>query len=225
MEQEKIKIAIADDEALFRAGILFILNRVPEFDVLFDAENGVDLLEILEDTQEKPNIILMDIKMPEMNGVECTKIIQEDYPDIHIIALSSYGGKTFINNMIAVGASSYLLKNTSPKKVVETIKEVHKVGFCYDEWVHKVLDEEIKPKNVQESDNLFDNDLSRRELEILELICEQYTNQEIAERLFISARTVEGHRKSLLKKTSSKNVAGLVVYGIVHNLVHVTPNF
>lgn len=222
MEQEKIKIAIADDEALFRAGILFILNRVPELEVLFDAENGLDLLEKLEDASEKPNIILMDIKMPEMNGVECTKTVQEKYPDIQIIALSSYGGKTFISNMIAVGASSYLLKNTSPKKVVSVIKEVHKVGFYYDKWVHELLDETSKAEDISEKQYL-ENELSKRELEILELICHQYTSHEIADKLCISPRTVEVHRKNLCTKTGVRNIAGLVVFGITSQLVQVAP--
>lgn len=215
---------MADDETLFRAGIVFILSRVPEFEVLFEAENGADLLEQLKSCGQKPDIILMDIKMPEMNGVECTKVIQKKYPEINIIALSSYGGRAFISNMINVGASSYLLKNTSPKQVVETIKEVYRTGFYYDKWVHEVLEEEKKTGNAINLDVILDNQLSKRELEILELICNQYTNQEIADALFISPRTVEVHRKKLLIKTDSKNTAGLVVYGIRNQLVEISPD-
>lgn len=223
--EEKIKIALTDDETLFRAGILFILNRIPEFEVIIEAGHGVELLEQLETAAIKPDIILMDIKMPEMNGVECTKIIQKKYPEINIIALSSYGGRAFISNMITVGASSYLLKNTPPKKVVETIKEVYKNGFYYDKWVHEVLDEQKEKNNTLSADGVLEHQLSKRELEILELICNQYTNHEIADKLFISHRTVEVHRKKLLIKTDSKNTAGLVVYGIRHNLVEVSPDF
>ncbi|GLB48254.1 response regulator transcription factor [Neptunitalea lumnitzerae] len=220
----KIKIAVTDDETLFRAGILFILNRVPEFEVLFEAENGVELLDKLAASEEKPDVILMDIKMPEMNGVECTKTIQKKYPDINIVALSSYGGRAFITNMINVGASSYLLKNTSPKEVVATIKKVYETGFHYDQWVHEVLDEERVNGKAVNIETVLNNQLSKRELEILELICNQYTNHEIAEKLFISPRTVEVHRKKLLIKTESKNTAGLVVYGIRNELVQVSPD-
>ncbi|GLB53122.1 DNA-binding response regulator [Neptunitalea chrysea] len=222
--EEKIKIAVTDDETLFRAGILFILKRVPEFEVLFEAENGAELVKQLSGALVKPDIILMDIKMPEMNGVECTKVIQKKYPEINIIALSSYGGRAFITNMINVGASSYLLKNTSPKEVVSTIKKVYSTGFHYDQWVHDVLEEEKQNGKAVNIQVLLGNQLSKRELEILELICNQYTNHEIADKLFISPRTVEVHRKKLLLKTESKNTAGLVVYGIRNQLVQVSPD-
>ncbi|MCL7755083.1 response regulator transcription factor [Polaribacter sp. Z022] len=223
---KKINIVIVDDEQLFRSGIRFLLDREQEFNVIFEAENGKELVEFLSKTEEFPDVILMDLKMPEMNGVEATKIIHKTHPDIKIIALTSYDGKSFITNMIDVGASSYLLKNTTPKMVVHTINEVYDKGFYYDEKVLKIIHENIISSSGKRIKSDLDKKLlSKREIDVLELICEQYTTAEIGEKLFISPRTVEGHRNNLLLKTQSKNVAGLVIYGIQKKLIEITPDF
>ena len=129
----KINIVIADDEQLFRSGIRFLLEREANFNIIFEAENGKELIAFVNKTKELPDVILMDLKMPEVNGVEATKTIHKTYPDIKIIALTSFDSKSFITNMIDVGASSYLVKNTNPKMVVHTINEVFERGFYYDE--------------------------------------------------------------------------------------------
>ena len=132
------------------------------------------LIDLLKSSDVIPDIILMDLKMPNLNGVEATKIIHKDYPDIKIIALTSYGGKSFIINMIDVGASSYLLKNTSPKDVVFTIKEVHSKGFFYNEKVMKMIHENLISANGKKIRSDLDKKLlSKREIDVLELICEQ----------------------------------------------------
>lgn len=223
---EKINIVIADDEQLFRSGIRFILEREPNFNISFEAKNGKKLLDFLRTTKEFPDIILMDLNMPEMNGVEATKIIHKTHPNIKVVVLTSYNSKSFITNMIDVGASSYLVKNTSPKMVVHTINEVHKKGFYYDEKVLSIINENIISSSGKRIKNdLEQNLLSKREIDVLELICAQKTTVEIADKLFISPRTVEGHRNNLLLKTKSKNVAGLVIYGIQKKLIEITPNF
>ena len=223
---EKINIVIADDEQLFRSGIRFILEREPNFNISFETENGKKLLDFIRTTKEFPDIILMDLNMPEMNGVEATKIIHKTHPNIKIVVLTSYNSKSFITNMIDVGSSSYLVKNTSPKMVIHTINEVYKKGFYYDEKVLSIINENI----ISSSGKRIKNDLeqkllSKREIDVLELICAQKTTAEIADKLFISPRTVEGHRNNLLLKTKSKNVAGLVIYGIQKKLIEITPNF
>ncbi|MGJ8743483.1 response regulator [Polaribacter sp.] len=223
---EKINIIIADDELLFRKGIRFLLEKELSFNIIFEAENGKRLIDFLSTTEEFPDIILMDLKMPEINGVEATKIIHKTHPNIKIIALTSFGGKSFITNMIDVGASSYLLKNTTPKTVVHTIKQVHNKGFYYDEIVLKIIHENIISATGKRIKSDLDKKLlSSREIEVLELICAQMTTNEIAEELFISPRTVEGHRNNLLLKTHSKNVAGLVIYGIQKKLIEISPGF
>ena len=220
---QKIKIAIADDEQLFREGIRFLLSRESNFEVLFEANNGQEMIDFLKETLTLPDIILMDLKMPILNGVETTKIVQELYPSIKIITLSSYDNKSFIVNMIDVGASSYLVKNTTPKIVVHTINEVFEKGFYYDDKVREILNENINSFSGKKIRSHLDNNyLSRREMEVLELICKQYTTTEIADKLFLSPRTVEGHRTNLLIKTESKNVAGLVIYGIQKEIIELS---
>ena len=223
---KKINIVIADDEQLFRSGIRFLLGREQNFNVIFEAENGKELIDFITNTEEFPDVILMDLKMPEINGVEATKAIHKSHPDIKIIALTSYDGKSFITNMIDVGASSYLLKNTSPKMVIHTINEVYDKGFYYDEKVLTIIHENIISSSGKRIKSDLDKKLlSKREIDVLELICDQCTTSEIAEKLFISPRTVEGHRNNLLLKTQSKDVAGLVIYGIQKKLIEITPDF
>jgi len=223
---QQINIALADDEQLFREGIRFLLEREPNFNVIFDAQNGQELVDFLAKTTQKPDIILMDLKMPILNGVEATKEIQKNYPEIKIITLSSYDNKSFITNMISVGASSYLLKNTSPKTVIFTINEVFEKGYYYNEHVRKIINNNIDSSSGKKIKSHLDKKyLTERETEVLELICKEYTTQEIAEQLFLSPRTVEGHRKNLLEKTESKNMAGLVIYGIQKEVIEITTDF
>ncbi|MHC0442193.1 response regulator [Flavobacterium sp. 2] len=216
-----VKIALVDDEVLFRKGIAFLLQREENIEIIFEASNGEELLASLEESEIKPDIIVMDLKMPVLNGVEATKIIRKSYPDIKIIALTSYDTKSFIANMIQVGAVAYLIKNTTPKDLIHTINEVAKKGFYYNENVLKIIQETIVSSKTSKV-NLETSFLSPREIEILQLICQQKTTTEIAEHLFLSPRTVEGHRNNLLLKTESRNIAGLVVYAIQNEIAVLT---
>lgn len=221
-----IKIAIADDEVLFRQGVSFILNKEINFDIVLQAADGADLLAQLKNSNDLPEIILMDLKMPNLNGVEATKIIKKEYPDIKIIAITSYYSKPFISNMIATGAVAYLAKNTPPREVVATVNAVASKGFCYNDNVMQVIQENMLNPDAKATRSYFDlNYLTKREAEVLKLICDQKTTNEIAEALFISPRTVEGHRNNLLLKTESKNVAGLVVFAFQHKIVALEETF
>lgn len=215
----KIKIVLADDEELFRIGMSHILSKHEQIEVVFQASNGAELLEYLNGTSEFPDIIIMDIKMPRLNGVEATKLISNKYPVIRIIALTTYNTKPFIRNMIDVGASAYLVKNSHTEDVLKTIQQVYYNGFYYDQHVLDALRAQKQNKRSEKL-TVFDDDfLTQREKEVLELICLQKTSQEIAEELFISKRTVEVHRKNLLDKTDVKNLAGLVIFAIKNSLV------
>lgn len=222
----QIKLVLADDELLFRQGLRAILSREKEFDVLFDATDGQDLMDQLRASEILPDVILTDLKMPELNGVEATKLIHKEFPDIKIIALTSYFSKPFIVNMISIGAVAYLAKNSTPKLMVKTIKEVYEKGFYYDSQVLKFIQEGLLNPSEKKLKSNFDTTyFTKREKEVLELICKQHTTNEIAEALFISPRTVEGHRNNLLLKTESKNIAGLVVYAIQHKIVDLDSKF
>lgn len=216
----KIKIILVDDEVLFRKGIAFILQRESNLDIIFEASNGQELIKYLENDNEQPDIIMMDLKMPLLNGVETTKIIHENYQNIKVIALTSYNTPTFISNMIKVGACSYIVKNASPEEVVLTINEVSNKGFYYNDYVMKVIHNDII-SGKQTTKMTLDNEvLTPREIEILQLICKQHTSSEIADILSISSRTVDGHRNNLLEKTNTKNIAGLVVYAIQNEIIN-----
>ncbi|PXW16188.1 MULTISPECIES: response regulator transcription factor [Chryseobacterium] len=214
MENNIIRVIIVDDEALFRQGISLLIQREKDIELVSDFSNGKELLDELVTLEKLPDIILMDLNMPEINGVEATKQIHIKYPQIRIIALTSYNTKAFIVNMIQSGACSFLKKNSSPAELLTAIREVHSKGFFYNNEVMEALHQNlIEPKKKVSS--IFDaNHISKREKEVLELICKQYNTSEIADQLFISSRTVEGHRNSLLLKTGAKNTAGLVVYAI-----------
>lgn len=211
-----IKILLADDEPLFRNGIAFLLQREADMEIIFEAANGIEVLDYLSGCTTYPDIIIMDLKMPGVNGVEATKAISEEYPSIKVIALTSYNTKTFIANMISTGAASYLVKNITPDVLLKTIREVAAKGYYYDALVLEVLKENIQ---APKKSNFTNWDLTVREKEIIKLICMQLSTKEIADTLFINYRTVEGHRNNLLLKTQSKNMAGLVVFALQNDIL------
>ncbi|SEG39949.1 response regulator transcription factor [Flavobacterium urumqiense] len=213
-----IKIIVVDDEILFRKGISFLLEREKNLEIIFEASNGNELISFLKTNNDHPDIILMDLKMPIINGVEATKIIRQDFPEIKIIALTSYDSKSFVANMIDVGAVSYLIKNATPHDLVTTINEVALKGFYYTDYIMKIITEDVLT-NKKVKSNFDSNFLTKREIEVLKLICFQKSTVEIADQLFISPRTVEGHRNNLLLKTESRNIAGLVVYAIQNDIM------
>lgn len=215
---DTIKIVLVDDEVLFRKGIFFLLAREQNIEVVFEASDGVELIDFLKENKQKPDIVIMDLKMPLLNGIEATKIIHKDFSDIKIIALTSYDSKSFIANMIDVGAVSYLIKNATPQELLVTINEVAAKGFYYSDYVLSIIQNDIVT-NKKSKCNLDTGFITSRELEVLQLICKQKSTIEIGEKLFISPRTVEGHRNNLLLKTESKNIAGLVVFAIQNQIV------
>ncbi len=216
---DAIKIILVDDEVLFRIGISFLLGRESNIDIIFEASNGEDLISYLQNnTNNHPDIIIMDLKMPVLNGVEATKIIRKEFPELKIIALTSYDSKSFVANMIDVGAVSYLIKNATPQELLITINEVASKGFYYTDYVMKIIQDDVLTTKKTKS-NFDSNFLSPRESEVLKLICLQKSTVEIADQLFISPRTVEGHRNNLLLKTESRNTAGLVVYAVQNSLL------
>lgn len=214
-----IHLAITDDEALFRKGLIMIVEDYDDIEFTFEASNGQELLDHLKTVDKLPEVLLLDLQMPVLNGVETTKALQKEFPDIRIIILTTHYNKGFIINMIELGAASYLPKNTEPEDMVKTIREVAAKGFYYNDFVMSVIRENMLQKIKHQQ--LEQVNLTKRELEILQLICEQLTTSEIAEKLFISPRTVDGHRNNLLEKTGAKNTAGLVVFALENKVVEI----
>ena len=212
---EKIRIIIADDHQLFRNGLKILLNAFPEFEVTGEASNGVEFLRILQDT--KAEIVLMDINMPEMDGIEATRKGLKICPGLDIIALSMYGEEEYYNKMVDSGAKGFILKDSDISEVKEAILTVRKGGNYFSQELLYHVIQRIKHR---ESENKSAN-LSKREREILLKICEGLSNQEIAETLFISKRTVDKHRANLLGKTNSKNTASLILFAIKNKLIEI----
>ncbi|CDF80527.1 DNA-binding response regulator, LuxR family protein [Formosa agariphila KMM 3901] len=219
MESTPIHVVLADDVQLFRKGICFLLERDEELVVDYEASNGKELVAYLR-TSKLPDIVLTDLNMPELNGVEATKIIHKEFPDLKIVALTSYNSKPCILNMIHLGVACFLPKNVKPAELVSALKEVYSSGFYYSNEVMRFIHENLTHKGKPVKSDFDKSYLTSRELEVLSLICKQFKTSEIADKLCISPRTVEGHRNNLLLKTESKNVVGLVTYAIRNNLLN-----
>ncbi len=212
---DKTRIIIADDHQLFRNGLKILINSFPDLEVAGEASNGEEFLRILENT--KADIALMDINMPIMDGIEATRKGLKICPEINIIALSMYGEEDYYYKMIDAGAKGFLLKDSDINEVNEAIHTVNKGGSYFSqELLYHVIQRIKHRENENKSASL-----SRREKEILTKICEGMSNQEIAEALFISKRTVDKHRANLLGKTSSKNTASLILYAIKNKLIEI----
>ncbi len=216
---KKIKLIIADDQVLFLKGLRLLINTFDSIELVAEATNGEQLIKLINIHQ--PDVVLIDLKMPVMDGIEATKKIRQTNPELKIILLSMHNDQRIINHIMKIGANSYLLKNEEPEILREAIEEVTKKGFYFNDYVSKALLSGIQqPRTGDIHSTLTDNyHLTRREIEILKLICEEYTSGEIAQQLYISTRTVEGHRKSLLSKTGVRNTAGLVLFALKNQLV------
>lgn len=208
---EQHKIIIVDDHQLFRNGLKFILNEIKNIQVVGEASNGQEFLELLE--YGIPDLVLMDINMPVMNGVTAAKIALEKYPQLNILVLSMYGETEYYNTMIDIGVKGFILKDVDNKELEDSINKVISGGTYFSQ---ELLLNLIKNKSFNENITL-----TKREKEVLELICKGFSNQQISDQLFISQRTVERHRSSLLLKTDSKNSISLVLYAIRHKLISI----
>ncbi|WP_299208094.1 response regulator transcription factor [uncultured Dokdonia sp.] len=214
-----IKIAIADDHELFRIGIVKILQEYKDFDVIIEAPHGEALLQEIEKYRQLPDVILLDIRMPVMDGFETIKMLTKNFSSIKIIILSVHDKARHIIKMIELGANGYLLKNTRPKEVVESIKMVMQQDYYFNDKINTLLQKVIRYKGNNSEDKDIPVSITSREQEVLELICKEHTTSEIADILCLSARTIEGHRKNLVIKLGVRNVAGLVVYALKQELV------
>lgn len=220
MDIENITIGITDDDALIVGLLDGFFKTVQGINVLLTANNGIQLLAQLEEAQEKPQIVLLDLKMDGMDGIEATGHLKTSYPDIKIIVISSHYQKSFMGFMMKTGVAAFLPKGISPAELVEVIKMVHKQGFYFREDQLDIIRNQITSKSPQpilKDENM----LSEREREVLKLICRQKTAKEIGERMFITQRTVEGHKNNLFIKTGAKNIAGLVIYSIQNGIMSV----
>lgn len=212
-----IKLIIADDHEIFRDGFKLMLSKFPEIILVGEAGNGRELVELIEKLD--PDVILTDIKMPVMDGIEATKKIAELYPDKGIIGLSMYDDDELIIEMLEAGAKGYLIKNAGKDQIIEAIKTVYNDEPYYCKTTSHKLTQMIAKSRFNPYKKSAKAEFSEREKEIIDCICHELTNKEIGDKLFISVRTVEGHRLKILEKMNVKNTVGLVVYAIKNGIV------
>jgi DNA-binding NarL/FixJ family response regulator len=218
---DKIKISIVDDQNLFRESLALLIDTVGGFEIVSASDSGLTFLEKLKDVDiKRPEIVLLDMDMPGMNGIELNSILNKEYPYIRIIVLSVHVQPLLIAQMINAGAAAYLAKNCNKEELILAIETVHKTGFYFNNSVLRAIQNAGSNKmSVQRSINNIPVHLTGREIQILRLICKEMSNAEIAEELFLSTRTVEGHRNNLLIKTGCRNTAGLVLFAIKYSVV------
>ncbi len=221
----KHKIILVDDEALFRAGLKSLLSEFGNFEIIQEAGNGKDFIDNF-DKNNLPDLVLLDLSMPVMDGIEALKEILKINDELKVAILSSHYDQALIVKMIELGAVSFFAKNEDPEKLIEGINNIIDKGFHYTDYIVRLLRDRMV---YGQSKLVMLEDISSREKEVLLKICEQKTAKEIAEELYISPRTVEGHRTKLLEKTQSRNIAGLIIFAVEKGIFKINlntfPNF
>jgi two-component system nitrate/nitrite response regulator NarL len=208
-----IKVHIVDDHQMMLDGLKALLSGEASIQIIGESNNGKIAFDKILVTQ--PDVLITDISMPEMNGLELTRAVKEKFPQIKILALSMFGERNTISEMLEAGINGYILKNTGKQELLSAIKKVSEGGMFFSDEVSEEL---MKPAQIE---NKHDEtvSLTPREIEIVRLIEKEYSNAQIAETLFISERTVETHRKNIFRKTNTKSVVGLIKYAMEKKLL------
>lgn len=217
-DSKKLKLYIVDDHKLFREGLKLLLSTQDFVHHIYEASNGREFIENLSFVD--CDVVLMDIEMPEMNGVEATEKALQMRPDLKIIVLSMYGDEQYYYKMVDAGVKGFVLKNSGIEKVIEAIRKVAAgENYFSEELLMNILNNmrDVGKSEPEEPDN----EISEREMEILYHVCLGLSNQEIADKLFISKRTVDKHRANLLSKTGCRNTAALVMYAIKNKMIDI----
>ncbi len=215
-KEEKLKILVTDDHTLFRKGTMMLVDTFGEVSEVRDASNGKEALEEL--AKNHYDIVLLDLDMPVMDGWEASKKILSKYPHVKIIMISMHESLQTISDLIEIGVHSYLLKNADPEEVHRAIISVMNNDFYYNQLVSKALHKKIQKEGVDKKNSPSRADISPRESEVLQFICQELTMKEIGEKLFISEQTIHTHRKNLMKKTKAKNAVGLVKFAFQNGI-------
>ncbi|MEM6359690.1 MAG: response regulator transcription factor [Bacteroidota bacterium] len=210
------KIAIVDDHKIVRDGIKLYLENDNEYNIVGEAHNGPDAVNLLN--KEHVDLVFMDINMDGMDGIETTRYLIKDHPDLKIIALTMHNDYQHIKAMMDAGASGYLLKNCDEKELKRAISSVMEDDVYYSKEVAQTVMNNLARKKAKSRSDELATPLTPREKEVYELILDECSNQEIADKLFISVRTVEVHKRNLLEKTGAKNTTGLVLYAVKNAL-------
>lgn len=217
MLPEQINVAIADDHKIFRKGVIHSMRPYTNIRFVMEADNGEDLLQKLPDA--KPDVVLCDLKMPIKDGIDATKIITKNYPNIRVIILTMYEDERFVGHLMDCGAAGYLLKSTEPAEIKRALMDVMRTGFYLNPFVNKVLIKKNYGRQRFNPSLTSEVVLSDREKEVLTLVCMEFTASEIAPKMNISARTVEAIKDRLMERFGVKNSVGLVFYAMKNQLI------
>jgi DNA-binding NarL/FixJ family response regulator len=212
-----IKVAIADDHKIFRKGVILSLKPYTNIRFVQEAENGEELLAGI--AASAPDVVLMDLRMPQKDGIETTKVLSKQYPHIYVLILSMHEDERFVSHMMENGANGYLLKNAEPQEIKKAITDVFEKGYYLNNFVNRILIKKAHSKQKALPSLTSDITISDKEKEVLQFICMEYTAQEIAQKMEISPRTVEAIKDRLMERFGSKNTAGLVFFAVKNNLV------
>ncbi|MHA4847196.1 response regulator [Flavitalea antarctica] len=211
-----IKVAIADDHALFRAGVKTALSAKKDVELIAEADNGMQLLNLLRHIE--PDVILLDIQMPIMDGIQTLPEIRKLRPNARVIILSMHNDHSMISKLMEIGANSYLTKNSDSETIYQAIKTCYEQEFFFNELTNKALLTGLRTKRADVAGQIEVN-LSDKEMKVLKLMCEEKTTKEIADIVDISPRTVEAIRDKLKTKTGAKSMAGLVMYAVKTGII------
>ena len=216
-KEKKILIAIADDYETFREGLKKCIANDDSLEVIIEAGNGEELISAFE--KKIPDVVIMDLKMPVMDGMEATRIIRRKFPNVKVLVVTMYNEDKFIIHLMEIGANGYLLKNTEPDEIRRSIYAVYENGYYFNDLVNKGL---LKKLTIKNNTGLSFNqhiELSPQELEVLKLICEEKTTAEIAKEILLSPHSVDTIREQLIEKIGVGNSAGLVMYAIKNGII------
>ncbi|GAB1419171.1 response regulator transcription factor [Bacteroidales bacterium] len=210
-----IRVIVVDDHEIFRSGLKMVINKLGYARVVAEAANGAEFLQLLD--EEETDIVLMDIEMPVMNGIEATRQALEKKPGLKVIALTMFTEDAYIQHMIEAGAKGFLIKNIRKDVLDRAIQAVYNGKTYYSEELWDYFTKSIVKEEKTENDLV----ITRRELEVLQLLAEGLSNKEIGDRLFVSERTIVGHKSNLMAKTNTKNTVSLLAYAIRNGLIHI----
>lgn len=212
-----IRVGIADDHKIFRKGVILSLRQYTNISFIFEAENGEELLSLLK--QDQPDVILMDLRMPTKDGIETTKEVSRQFPNVKVLILTMFEDERFVSHLMENGANGYLLKNADPSEIKRAIMEVMAKGYYLNNFVNRVLLKKSSNRNKSIPSLNSEIVLTDKEKQVIQLLCMEYTAAEIAQKMEISPRTVESIKDRLMERFGLKNTAGLVFYAVKNNLI------
>ncbi len=223
MKTKKISFAIADDHTIFRQAIRQAIEQEGGFECIFEAGDGKSLIERFKKSDTKPSLLILDLQMPELNGMDTLQLLLEDYPQLKAIILSANYEEKFVSQLIKLGAKSFLPKECSIQELIEALRQVHQKGFYYNDFISQALAKDLSNQQKINAIGINKVALTKREIEILQLVCDGLSSVQIAEKLFLSEKTVNNHRNNIMQKIGANNVSSMVKYAYLNNLINIKP--